>query len=71
MQSVIHRIKKSNGEWVNEDALIGVEAVRYFSFLFSLEDAPAMMGVADVIPRLVSLEVYEQLEEVSSLEEVR
>ena len=71
MQSVIHRIKKSNGEWVNEDALIGVEAVRYFSFLFSLEDAPGMMGVTDVIPRLVSVEDYEQLEEVSSVEEVR
>ncbi|XP_027158272.1 uncharacterized protein LOC113759893 [Coffea eugenioides] len=71
MQSVIHRIKNCNGEWVNEDALIGAEAVRYFSSLFSLEDTPAMMDVPDVIPRLVSLEDDVQLEAVPPLEEVR
>ncbi|XP_027151985.1 uncharacterized protein LOC113752040 [Coffea eugenioides] len=70
MNSIIHRIQKPDGGWVNEDTLIGEEAVRYFSSLFSLEDAPGIRDVPDVIPRLVSMEDNERLEEVPSLEEV-
>lgn len=71
MTSIIHWIQKPDGGWVNEDVLIGEEAVRYFSSLFSLDDAPGMRDVTDVIPRLVSMEDNERLEEVLALEEVR
>nr|XP_027102884.1 uncharacterized protein LOC113724156 [Coffea arabica] len=71
MTSIIHRIQKPDEGWVKEDALIGEEAVRYFSSLFSLEDVPGMGEVPDVIPRLVSMEDNERLEEVPDLEEVR
>ena len=71
MQSVIHRIQKSDGEWVSEDELIGTKAVRYFSVLFSSADGPGMLDVPAVIPRLVSGEDNEMLEVVPFLEEVR
>ncbi|XP_027122127.1 uncharacterized protein [Coffea arabica] len=71
MQSVIRRIQKPNGEWVSENALIGEEAVWCFSSLFSLEDAPEVRDMVDVISWLVSMEDNKRLEEVPSLEEVR
>ena len=38
MQAVIHGIQDCNQEWVTEDELVGAEAVRYFSTLFSNEN---------------------------------
>nr|XP_027067665.1 uncharacterized protein LOC113693307 [Coffea arabica] len=71
MQAVIHRVHDANQEWVTEEARIGAEAIKYFSSLFSMEEAPANSEVLGVIPKLLSEDDNEQLQNIPSFEEVR
>nr|XP_027082134.1 uncharacterized protein LOC113704429 [Coffea arabica] len=71
MQAVIHGVQDANQEWVTEDARIGAEAIKYFSSLFSMEEAPASSEVLGVIPKLLSEDDNEQLQNMPSFEEVR
>ena len=70
IQAVIHWVQDTNQEWVIEDPLIGDEAVRYFSSLFSVEDVSTISEVPGVIHRLISEEDNEYLQEVPSIDEV-
>ena len=71
MQAVIHGVQHSNQEWVTEDACIGAEAVKYFSSLFSMEEAPANSEVLEVILKLLSEKNNEHLQNIPSFDEVR
>ncbi|XP_071921800.1 uncharacterized protein [Coffea arabica] len=68
-QGMIHRIKKSNGVWVDKNDDIATEAITYFSDLFtcSLESSS---DLRHLIPSIISEEDNEKLEEVPSIEEV-
>ncbi|XP_071929043.1 uncharacterized protein [Coffea arabica] len=68
-QGMIHRIKKSNGVWVDKNDDIATEAITYFSDLFtcSLESSSDLRYL---IPSIISEEDNEKLEEVPSIEEV-
>ncbi|XP_071906092.1 uncharacterized protein [Coffea arabica] len=71
MQAVIHGIQDSNHKWVTEDARIGSEAVKYFSSLFSMEEDPASSATVGVIPKMVSLEDNEFLQNMPSFDEIQ
>ena len=68
-QGMIHRIKKSNGAWVEKDDDIASEATAYFNDLFtgSLESSTDMLHL---IPHLVTEEDNGKLEALPSIEEV-
>ncbi|XP_071940698.1 uncharacterized protein [Coffea arabica] len=55
---------------MTEDELVGVEAVRYFSTLFSREEDSSSSATLGVIPRLLSEVDNVVLQEVPSIEEV-
>nr|XP_027099065.1 uncharacterized protein LOC113718354 [Coffea arabica] len=69
VQGMIHRIKKSNGVWVDTNADIATEAISYFSNLFtgSLQSASDMQHL---ISPMISEEDNAKLEEVPSIDEV-
>ncbi|XP_071923194.1 uncharacterized protein [Coffea arabica] len=69
VQGMIHRIKKSNGIWLDADADIASEVITYFSNLFSgpLDSASDMLHL---IPPMISGEDNRLLEAVPSIEEV-
>ncbi|XP_027098892.2 uncharacterized protein [Coffea arabica] len=68
-QGLIHRIKKSNGDWVDTDAEIASEAITYFSNLFAgpLEAASDMLHL---IPPLITTEDNCMFEAAPNIEEV-
>ncbi|XP_071902637.1 uncharacterized protein [Coffea arabica] len=68
-QGMIHRIKKSNGVWVEKDDDIASEATAYFNDLFTgpLESSIDMLHL---IPPLVTEEDNGKLEALPSIEEV-
>ncbi|XP_027120509.2 uncharacterized protein [Coffea arabica] len=71
VQGAIHRVKDSNGSWVDRDEDIAQVAVEYFSNLFS---GPVDTGGGDLmhlIPKLVSDEENERLAAIPSMEEIR
>ncbi|XP_071901113.1 uncharacterized protein [Coffea arabica] len=69
VQGMIHRIKKSNGDWVNTDAEIASKAITYCSNLFSgpLESASNMLHL--ILPLIIG-EDNRMLEAVPSIEEI-
>ncbi|XP_027152155.1 uncharacterized protein LOC113758673 [Coffea eugenioides] len=68
-QGMIHRIKNSNGDWVDTTIDIASQAITYFSDLFtgSLQSSPDMRHL---IPSMISEEENEKLEAVPTIEEV-
>ncbi|XP_071917028.1 uncharacterized protein [Coffea arabica] len=66
---MIHRIKKSNGVWVDADADIESEAISYFSNLFSSPSESAS-DMLHLIPHMISGEDNGRLEAVPSMEDV-
>ncbi|XP_071917209.1 uncharacterized protein [Coffea arabica] len=68
-QGMIHRIKKSNSDWVGTNADIASEAISYLSDLFtsSLESSSEMWHL---IPSMISEEDNVKLEAVPSIDEV-
>ncbi|XP_071912247.1 uncharacterized protein [Coffea arabica] len=69
VQGMIHRIKKSNGVWVDADVDIASEAAKYFNDLFTgtLDSSSDMLHL---IPHMVSGEENGKLESVPSIDEV-
>ncbi|XP_071939020.1 uncharacterized protein [Coffea arabica] len=69
IKGMIHRMKKSNGVWVDTNADIATEAISYFSDLFTgyLESSS---GMRHMIPHMISEEENRKLEEVPSIEEI-
>ncbi|XP_071918841.1 uncharacterized protein [Coffea arabica] len=68
-QGMIHRIKKSNSEWVDTDTEIASEAIAYFSNLFAgpLEAASDMLHL---IPPLITTEDNCMFEAAPTIKEV-
>ena len=70
VQGMIHRIKNSNGIWVDADDDIASEAIRYFSYLFS-DPTGSSSELLHLILPIVTGEESRLLEEVPCMEEVR
>ncbi|XP_071928018.1 uncharacterized protein [Coffea arabica] len=68
-QAMIHRIKKANGVWVDNEADIASEATTYFSELFS-DSLGSSADMLQLIPPMISGEDNVKLEEIPSIEEV-
>ena len=66
---MIHRIKNSNGVWVDEDADIAGEAITYFSNLFS-RPSVAAFDMLHLIPPTILREDNRMLEVIPFIEEV-
>ncbi|XP_027174232.1 uncharacterized protein LOC113773826 [Coffea eugenioides] len=69
-QSMIHRVKDGEGNWITSAEDIGREAVRYFFELFAAETTDPW-DVSSVIPKLLEPSDSEVLEMVPTIEEVR
>ena len=68
---MIHRVKKYDGTWVENDADIATEAVAYFTSLFSGEATSQSDRLLNLIPSLITEEDNLVLEEVPTMEEIR
>ena len=53
-RAVIHRIRGSNGEWVESEKLISGEAISFFQQLFIAESCSSSYEFLDTIPKLVT-----------------
>ncbi|XP_027156573.1 uncharacterized protein LOC113757588 [Coffea eugenioides] len=70
-RSVIHRVRGSDGEWLDEEARIGEAAVTFFQELFTAETVLPATGLLENIPSLVSAQDNVILTEIPRLEEVK
>ncbi|XP_071923146.1 uncharacterized protein [Coffea arabica] len=70
-RSVIHRIKSSDGEWLESTTDIEGEATTFFRRLFTAESPSESFDALDVIPKLITSQDNAMLEEVPSKEEVK
>ncbi|XP_071902759.1 uncharacterized protein [Coffea arabica] len=66
---MIHRIKKSNGVWVDTNDDIATEAITYFSDFFT-GSSESSSDMQHLIPTIISEEDNEKLEKIPSIEEV-
>ncbi|XP_027122139.1 uncharacterized protein [Coffea arabica] len=71
VQGMIHRVKRADEVWVEDDNGIATDSIEYFSNLFSSDTSSNLDGLLGLIPSLVSREDTMILEEVPTLEEVR
>ncbi|XP_071933856.1 uncharacterized protein [Coffea arabica] len=71
VQGMIHRVKRTNGVWVEDNDGIATEAIEYFSNLFAGDTSSNLDGLLGLIPSLIMGEDNMILEEVPTLEEVR
>ncbi|XP_071902625.1 uncharacterized protein [Coffea arabica] len=71
VQGMIHRIKKVDGMWVEEDEEIANEAIAYFLDLFFGCTNSNLDGLLNLIPSIITGEDTKVLEEVATMEEVR
>ena len=70
-RSVIHRVRGSDGEWLDEEARIGEAAVTFFHELFTAETVLPATGLLENIPSLVTAQDNVILTEIPRLEEVK
>ena len=68
---MIHRIRRTNGEWVDDEASICTEAVSFFQELFTEEVGITSNDMLEVIPRVITDHDNILLTEVPSIHEVR
>ena len=54
MKSVIHRIQKSNREWVDDETSICAEAVSFFQDLFTEEGGRQSSDILEIIQRIIT-----------------
>nr|XP_027061902.1 uncharacterized protein LOC113688298 [Coffea arabica] len=52
-KSVIHRIRKTNGEWVDDEANICAKAVSFFQDLFTEEGGRPSSDMLEIIPKII------------------
>ncbi|XP_071928033.1 uncharacterized protein [Coffea arabica] len=71
MKSVIHRIQKSNREWVDDETSICAEAVSFFQDLFTEEGSRPSSEMLEIIPTILTEQDNMELTEVPSLNEVK
>lgn len=70
VQSVIHRIKNSQGQWISSEKEIGDEATHFFSDLFTAKNFDFDTSL-DVIPCLINDADNLKLENIPTIEEVQ
>ncbi|XP_027077095.1 uncharacterized protein [Coffea arabica] len=70
-RSLIHRIKSSDGKWLDSTSDIEGEAESYFKCLFTDESYAQSFETLEVIPRLISSHDNVMLEKIPSKEEVK
>ena len=70
-KSVIHRIKSTSGKWLEKTSDIEGEAEIFFRSLFRSESYVESFDILDVIPKLITAQDNENLEEIPSIEEVK
>ena len=68
---MIHRIRRTNGEWVDDEASICTEAVSFFQELFTEEVGNTSNDMLEVIPRVITDHDNIVLTEVPLLHEVK
>ncbi|XP_071927455.1 uncharacterized protein [Coffea arabica] len=69
-QGRIHRIKNSNGIWVETNAEIVSEAITYFSDIFTTPTLQSSTDLLHLIPPMISENDNDKLEKLPSIEEV-
>ncbi|XP_027152134.1 uncharacterized protein LOC113752202 [Coffea eugenioides] len=70
-RAVIHRIKDTAGEWIDEECQIGEAAVGFFKELFTAEGGlPCLTGL-QIIPKLITDQENSRLTDIPSLTEVK
>ncbi|XP_071924697.1 uncharacterized protein [Coffea arabica] len=70
-KSVIHRVRRTNGEWVDDEASICNEAVNFFQGLFTEEVGCVSSDMLKVIPRVITAQDNSGLTEIPSMDEVK
>ena len=53
-KSVIHRIRKTNGDWVIDESSICNEALSFFQELFTNKGGQSSNNMLDIIPKLIT-----------------
>ena len=53
-KSVIHRIRKTNGDWVTDESSICNEAISFFQELFTKKGGQSSNNMLDIIPKLIT-----------------
>nr|XP_027109299.1 uncharacterized protein LOC113729174 [Coffea arabica] len=71
VRSIIHRIRNGQGEWVESDDGIGVEAIRYFEGLFTDQRPASSSELLQHIPTILTDEENDLLEQFPSAVEIR
>nr|XP_027071862.1 uncharacterized protein LOC113696683 [Coffea arabica] len=71
VQGMIHRVKRADGVWVEDDDGIAIEAIAYFSNLFSGDTSSNLDGLLGLIPSMITGEDNMVLEKIPTMEEVR
>nr|XP_027098937.1 uncharacterized protein LOC113718221 [Coffea arabica] len=70
-KSVIHRIRMTNSEWVDDESSICNDAVSFFQELFTEEVGRSSSDMLEIIPRIIMDQDNILLTEVPSLHEVK
>ncbi|XP_027184167.1 uncharacterized protein LOC113782475 [Coffea eugenioides] len=70
-RAVIHRVRKTNGKWIEGEPQIGDTAVRFFQELFTAEGSSTSNAILETIPKLVTDKDNSLLTEIPSLTEVK
>ncbi|XP_071923243.1 uncharacterized protein [Coffea arabica] len=71
-RAIIHRIRGSNGDWLESEELISGEAIAFFQRLFTTESSfSSVDGLLDAIPKLVMDQDNNRLVELPSMAEVK
>ncbi|XP_071924868.1 uncharacterized protein [Coffea arabica] len=70
-RSVIHRVRRSDREWLGELSRIGEAVISFFQKLFTAETVLPANGLLENIPSLVTTQDNVALTEISQLEEVK
>nr|XP_027093687.1 uncharacterized protein LOC113714086 [Coffea arabica] len=68
-RSVIHRVRRSDREWLGELSRIGEAVISFFQKLFTAETVLPANGLLENIPSLVTTQDNVALTEISQLEE--
>lgn len=70
-QMVIHKLKNSQGHWIDHEDAIADEAAHFFSNLLSDDSSGSSDDLLKFIPNLISSEENSFLEAVPTMEELR
>nr|XP_027109303.1 uncharacterized protein LOC113729178 [Coffea arabica] len=70
-RAVIHRVRKTDGEWIEGEPQIGDIAVRFFQELFMAKGNSTSNAIPEIIPKLVTNQDNSLLTEIPSLTKVK